>query len=636
MIYLVIGLFVAMAVGAFLRQQSKHSASQPESQESVNAESLDLPDDDNDNNDNGDNIIDGDESDDSGFILSAKPVTDPDRVSGATYSSHAPAGEDSPYGLSSEPKKQAQAKSNLLRWCGRAGNIQASNIVVPGPVAYWSNGEAATNEPSCIDVTLPVAFPQKGDTLPADGAESYASMTDIQRGIYLTWLAGARIQPPLHMCYPAIWLYGIERRTIVDKLDLGMCINEAFRLLPLLRWEALRDNLVNFITWLAIKVWLPDEDLMSMCKKMNSVPEGLLDILLNSYTKSMLPLPSAVAFTVVRTCSKLHREGEPQIPHSNEALQKFTPIYKELCKGGLILLKPESVLKISYTPSNPSISLGKKDSEAVEIPDFFADLSIFKNLVDSWEVFLTSVKPPETPPDLADIAGRPDFEGFINKLRPEGSELPLMATLGDLAKVMKFNTSSSGKLTGKERKAIVDTAQVEGWQVIPDLGISGREYKWDDKILFTELAPGTQLSQSYRVASFILEFTCASIAADEDRVFEPLRRRMNDYFALTEDDNIRLEAQKPLNLPTQYGPDYYGEFLCSWLSEDERKSVKGLILHAVSFMPEFGENPEVNSILCEVMKLRESEEPTPADLAKTAHDWGNEVLNLMTLLFKSN
>ena len=635
MIYLVIGLFIAVAVGAFFRQQSKQpspdqdtdSQNPPEGtqSQSENTESLDLPE-----------VEIMEDDDDTGFTLSAKPVTDPELAAGATYSAHAPAGEDSPYGLSSEPKKQAQAQSNLLRWCGRSGHIQVGNIVVPGPAAYWSNGEPATPEPSCIDVTLPVEFPQKGSPLPAEGAESYAAMTPLQRGIYLTWLAGARIQPPLHVCYPAIWLYGIERRTITDKLDLGMCIGEAFRLIPLLRWDALSDNLIRFITWLAIKVWLPGEDLLALCKKLNTVPDGLLDILLNSYANSMLPLPSVIAFTVARTAAKLQREGQPKVNHSDEALQKFTPIYKELCKGGLILIKPQNTLKVSYKPSNPSVNLSKKDNESVEIPDFFADLSIFKNLVDSWEVFLQANKPPETVPDLAKIEERPDFEGFINSLRPQGSELPLIATLGNLGKLMKFSTSPNVKLTGKERKAIVDTAQVEGWQIIPDLGISGREYNWDDKILLNELAPGTQLSQSYRVASFILEFICASIAADEEIVFEPLRRRMNDYFVLTDDDNLRLEAQKPLNLPTQYGPEYYGDFLCSWLSENERKSIKGLILHAVSFMPGYGGNPEVNSILCEVMKLREDEEMTKEDAAKTSNDWGNEVLNLMNLLFKSN
>ena len=624
MLYLVIGLFVVVAVGAFFRQQSKqaHTESEVHDAPPTDPASLDLPDSE-------------DEAEAQDFVLSARPVTSPELASGATYSAHAPAGEESPYGLSTEPKKKSQAQVNLLRWCGRSGNIQLDNITVPGAVAYWSNGECATPEPSCVDVTLPVKFPKPGDDLPADGAESYTAMTPLQRGIYLTWLAGARIQPPLHICYPTIWLYGIERRTIVDKLDLGLCINEAFRLIPLMRWDVLSDNLINFITWLAIKVWLPDEDLLGLCRRLNKVPEGLLDILLNSYANSMLPLPSAVAFTVIRTCEKLHREGEPQISHSDEALATFTPIYKDLCKGGLILAKPSKTLKIDYKPANPSITLGKKDNDPVEIPDFFERLDIFKPLLDSWEVFLTAHKPPEPEVNLANIEDRPDIEGFVATLRPEGSDLPLITTLGKLGEVMKFDTSRNAKLSGKERKAIVDTAQVEGWQILPDLGISGREYNWEDKILFVELAPGTQLSLNYRVASFILEFTCASIAADEDRVFEPLRQRMNDFFVLSDEDNIRLEAQRLLDLPTQYGPDYYGEFMCAWLSENERKSVKYLVLDIVSFMPEFGNNPEVNSILCEFLKLDEDEETPPEEVMKKPGDRGSEVLKLMGMLFKN-
>lgn len=624
MIFIVIGVIVAVAVGAFLRQQSRMSEQAKET-ETHNEIPEAIPEAEVSD-------YDGEE----GFITALKPVTSPELASGATYSAHAPAGEESPYGRSSEPKKQAQAAANLLRWCGRSGNIQLENISVPNPVSYWSNGEAATPEPSCIDITLPVSFPKPGEPLPADGAESYATMTPLQRGIYLTWLAGARIQPPLHMCYPAIWLYGIERRTIIDKLDLPMCISESFRLLPLLRWDVLKEKLITFITWLAIKVWLPDEDLIGFCKRLNVVPDGLLDIMLNSYANSMLPLPSAVAFTLMRTSEKLHRPDDPRIPHSEDDLRAFTPIYKDLCKGGLVLIKPAETLKIPYQPSNPSIKLNKKDSEPVEVPNFFADLSVYKPLLDSWEVFLTGRKNNEQLPDLADISERPDFEGFIATLRPEGSDLPLIATLGDVGKLMRFDTSPGTKLTGKERKSVVDTAQVEGWQIVPDLGVSGREYNWADRILFLELEPGTLLPHSYRVASFMLEFICASIAADEDRVFEPLRQRMNDFFPLSEEDNIRLEAQKPLNLPTQYGPDFYGEFMCSWLSEAERKAVRNLVLDAVSFMPGFGGNPEVNSILCEYLGLRESEEISAQDMKKSPKDKGAEVMKLMALLFKNS
>lgn len=624
MLYLVIGLFVVVAVGAFFRQQSQLKPEQ-ENTQTVDPSSLDLPDDENNDNNN-----------EEFSVQTAKPVTDAGLASSATYSAHAPAGEESPYSVSTEAKEKPKPQVNLLRWCGRSGNIQLDSITVPGPVAYWSNGESATPEPSCIDITLPVEFPKQGDELPTDGAESYSAMTPVQRGIYLTWLAGGRIYPPAHICYPSIWLYGIERRTLIDKLDLGLCINEAFRLLPMLRWEALMNNLVNFITWLAIKIWLPDEDLLTLCRRLNKVPEGMLGILLNSYANSLLPLPTPVAFTLMRTCEKLHREGEPQVIDSDEALQTFTPIYKDLCKGGLILTKPEKNLKITYKPANPTIDLEKlKTSADVEVPDFFANLSIFKPLLDSWEVFLTAYKAPQPEVNLADISERPDFEALISSLRPEGSTLPLITTLDRVGGIMRFETKSK-KLNGRERKAIVDTAQVEGWQIIPDMGISGREYTWNDKILFLELPPGTALSQSYRVASFILEFICAAMAVDEERIFAPLRQRLNDFFVLSDDDNIRLEAQKVLNMPTQYGVDYYGEFLCSWLSDEEREKVKYLVLDILSFMPEFANNPEVNSILSEFLKLRADDEPTPEEASKNSGERGSEILKVMGMLFKNN
>ena len=104
---------------------------------------------------------------------------------------------------------------------------------------------------------------------------SYEAMTPLQRGIYLTWLAGGRIQPPQHVCYPALWLFGLERRVLVDRLDLGICIGEAFRLMPLLRWESLKDSLVRFVTWMAVKLWLPEEDLLAFCKTLAVVPDEL-------------------------------------------------------------------------------------------------------------------------------------------------------------------------------------------------------------------------------------------------------------------------------------------------------------------------------------------------------------------------
>lgn len=637
MVYLLVIILVAVGAFVFFRQQN--SATKSESQNQSESEIPDVQTEESEQQSETNESNETNESEQN-FILSARPMTSPDTVAGATYSSHAPAGESSPYGLSSEPEKKSQASSNLLRWCGRTGNIQIEKFIIPGAVAYWSNGESSTPEPSCIDVTLPVEFPQHGQELPADGAASYAEMTPLQRGIYLTWLSGARIQPPLHICYPSIWLYGIERRTIIDKLDLGLCIKETFRLLPLMRWDVMTENLINFITWLAIRIWLPEDDMLSFCMRLNTAPENMLCILLNSYANSKLPLPSAVAFTLMRTSARLRVENSPLMSHSEELLQKFTPIYKEICHGGIILNKPQNNKKISYTPTNPTIKLDKKSSVPLEIPDFFEDTKIFQSLRKSWEVFLTSLTPTErgeAEVKAADTLGeRPDFEGFIETLSPKDSALPLITSLGNLGDLMKFDTSPESKITGKERKSMVDTAQVEGWQIVPDLGISGRNYKWDDLILFLPLAPGTKLSQEYRVSSFIIEFICALTATDEERLFEPLRQRLNDYFNLTEDDNIRLEEQRLLNLPTQHDAEYYGEFVSMWLSSHERITLKNFLLNFMDFLPELKENSDLKSKTCEVLGVRENTEPSIEAQAKTPKELGSEVLNLMTLLFKSN
>ena len=94
MLFLVIGLFVVVAVGAFLRQQAQQNQNQDSESESntqTDPHSLDLPDEDA-------IVVEDDDDEEPGFILSAKQITDPERASGATYSSHAPAGEESPYG----------------------------------------------------------------------------------------------------------------------------------------------------------------------------------------------------------------------------------------------------------------------------------------------------------------------------------------------------------------------------------------------------------------------------------------------------------------------------------------------------------------------------------------------------------
>lgn len=527
-------------------------------------------------------------------VLAAKPISSPSAVSSATYSS-AGIGEASPYayGAAAEPKKKAKPSATLLRWCGRTGSLQVGELVILGPVTYWSDGPSSTSEPCCIDVALPVEWPSEEGPLPVDGAVSYREMTPLQRGVYLTWLAGGRIQPPIHACYPGLWLCGLERRVLVDRLDMGPCIAEAFRMLPLMRWDAMLQAMIRFITWLAVKIWLPEDELLAFCKRLSTVPDELLGMSLGPYANAKLPLPSVVAFTLMRASARLREAalgpGAPQIAHSEELLQRFTPLYKEACRGGLILGKPKTSQTLTYVPTNPSLA-AQKDGAAqpqggvVELPDFFADLSVYEPLFAVWRELVASLAPrvPETAAEM--VEGRPDFEALIESLRPEGSDAPLLTDLGALGAIMGMDPSTE-KVHGRDRKSMVDTAQVEGYQIVPDLGLSGREYRWDEKILFLPMELGARPSQDYLTASFLLELICSLTGARDQHAFEPLRRRLDDYFALSSEDDMRLDEQRWL-LPTSHALEAYGEIVQLLLQGEDRAALRDFLIDFLSFLPE--------------------------------------------------
>ena len=307
-------------------------------------------------------------------------------------------------------------------------------------------------------------------------------------------------------------------------------------------------------------------------------------------------------------------------------------------------------MTISYTPLNPTLDSSTKIG-TIEILDFFEDLRPFEPLIDAWHVFTSGLTETEDEKITAEIMleDRPDFENFINSLRenaennnqnpdnPDGEhiEAPLITTLQELGTLIKINVNSDKKVRGGERKSMVDNAQVEGWQIVPDLGISGREYLWDDKILFIPLEAGAKLSSDYRIASFVLEFICSLIYAREERLFEPLRQRLNLYFNLSDDDNIRLDAQKFLNLPTQHDPEYYGEFISVWLSVEEKIKFKYFILSVIDFMPELRDNEDIRPRLCSILSVKDTE-PTPEQKRTPPSNLGAEIVKILSMLFKNN
>jgi hypothetical protein len=557
-------------------------------------------------------------------VLAAAPISSPNALSSATYSSVAPAvlSGESPYAFGNTLEDKPKPETTLLRWSGKTGSIQVGELSLPGPVAYWSKRASSTPEPSCIDVSLPVEYPGEERELPSEGAASYAEMSPAQRGVYLLWLAGGRIQVPIHACYPMLWLFGLERRVLSDRLDISICIGEAFRLIPLIHWASLREGLIKFVTWMAAKSWLPEEQLLAFSRSLPLIPKEILCMLLRPYADGGLSLPSVIAFTVMRTCPFEEEATKKPFPHSNEWVEKFSHVYKSKCSGGVVLTKPKSSLFIAYVPSNPSLAKDKNASGGVlELPDFFRDPTEFAPLIAAWSAFLPAVQPEPAVSAAEEIKQRPDWEVFVRDSLglPEGNGEPVdfqllrpiftnLRVLGNLMGIERSPESPQPPTEGDgtlakdaknvkktkaaDRKKIGDTAKVEGFLVLPDLGVGGKEYLWDDPVVLTPFPAGARLSQDYNAAALLFEYSAALTALSGSEPLADMRKCLGEYFSLSSEDNARLEALSSVissmvassSEGTGKGPENIGECLQFWLNREDRGVVRDFL---TSFLANF-------------------------------------------------
>ena len=537
-------------------------------------------------------------------ILAAAPLSSPNAVNSATYASQAPQSTlgDSPYAYGNTvDEAKPKPEPTLLRWSGKAGALHIGDLTIRGPVAYWSDGPSSTHEPSCIDIRLPVEFPGgpgEENEIPPEGAASYSEMTPLQRGVYLRWLAEGRMHPPPHACYPLVWLFGLERRVLVDRLDIGICIGEAFRLLPLLRWDSLRQGMIKFITWLAAKIWLPENELLAFSRSLPSVPRDILNMLLQPYADARLPLPSVIAFTVMRASSLAEEHGLVQpkpFLHSDDLMAQFAAKYKAKCEGGLILLKPKNSVFVVYVPTNPALIDDKITTRGVlELPDFFKETENFAPLIAAWKEFLKDAFPPAPEPlsALDELEARPDWGSFVRRIRglPDAENtlqyeeifaVPVMTDLNALADLIGIGGPKDGKkVEAADRKKISDAAKVEGFLILPHLGIAGKEYRWDEPVSLTPFPSGERLSQDYNAAALTLEYACALTGLSDPYTLEIMRGALGDYFSLSSESKTRLEALSsvltasvsPAGEPVaeaRMNPNNLGESLQFWLQREQ-------------------------------------------------------------------
>lgn len=131
--------------------------------------------------------------------------------------SHAP---ELPASVRAEPAP-VQAERGVATWVPPGGRIVVQGRSIKGGMVYAGSDAASASgywtEPSLIDPDLDVDWRSvdwDGTTL--DDWPSYHEIGPRARAGYLAWLAGGRSDESAHIGYVLLFLYGLERRLLVD------------------------------------------------------------------------------------------------------------------------------------------------------------------------------------------------------------------------------------------------------------------------------------------------------------------------------------------------------------------------------------------------------------------------------------
>lgn len=128
-----------------------------------------------------------------------------------------------------------QRQTPEARWYPAGESVQIGGVTIADGLVYvgraGANEYGEPSEPSFIDPKLPATRPASDSAQRDLGYwPSYATISASDRGGYLDWLASGRRARSVPIGYVFLFMYGLERRVIVDSAQSG-------RDLDAIRWE---------------------------------------------------------------------------------------------------------------------------------------------------------------------------------------------------------------------------------------------------------------------------------------------------------------------------------------------------------------------------------------------------------------
>ncbi|TDC60706.1 hypothetical protein E1200_30045, partial [Actinomadura sp. GC306] len=471
-----------------------------------------------------------------------------------------------------------QQAAPAARWHGPGEACRVAERTLPGGMLYVGTGLAAASgdgiEPALIDPRLPVDWGSPDWA----GRElgywpSYSEISPGCRAAYLRWLEAGRRHHDVSVGYAFLFLYGLERRVLVDlardaqarAVEAPLIRDEVERLLGLFGSDgSFRGYATEFCAVLEARAVAasagpaPEAD--------RGRPSPRLRIGLGEFARSGRPLPADWALAwVMSHPGYAPRTSAKRCPE--EFARLFAVRYEDRHLGGFRLNATGSQPAFSYRPASAGFR-GAAQDVTPGIPDVFDQAlplrrlaSLADECAESLDAFSRLMgRSPRArgslpaaallPEELLDL-GAGDVGAFVEWARSRLGRFPMSAVpAADL-----LGWSGAERPGKKELIALAGILGRAGIGLEPDPRFGG-PVPGDGSVVFfhvddvSEAAP----SHAYRAATLLLHLGAAVSLADGDVAVEEkqlLLGHLEEALHLTSDERARLRAHLRWLLTTE-------------------------------------------------------------------------------------
>lgn len=471
-------------------------------------------------------------------------------------------------------------------WVPPGQRVDVQGITITGGMLYVGSQLPSANSPRSVDPALinpalPIVPAHPSYSAAMGYWPSYSNINAHNRGAYLMWLAGGRVEPSAYIGYVFLFFYGLERRALVDRADIPAIRAEVGRLLSIYSsnssFRGYATDLLAF-TVLDNLASVDEATVRSELGELVTANATAMVSLLAWYHVHRRPLPADFAAAVASSMEEAKRSVVAKRSRQ-ELLDLFALRYREKYGDGIVLDAAARPKFIPYRPASAGL-LSTAQPYGMRVPDVLGKPKQLKPLVAIWNacledlkrfasaqrkagieaaVELTSEMWEAMPPDLRAQHDHPDKDRWDEVIlsAPRKGERPLVTakTLAELGRLPQRD-----RYTAAQMRKLAETAALLGFAIEPEPRTAPSGAAADAQFIVWR-SPDTSAPDPhlYGPVSTVLKLA-VHIAAADDRIsteeLAVMTSLLETLFTLDDSMRERVEALREVLAlqPAKIGP----------------------------------------------------------------------------------